>query len=131
MTVNDIRTFYIRNAENAIRRIKFYHETNRLNELKILRAIIFVLYNASIFELAYDDMKKIVELYLIITMINPDFKYPDMADGFFGFTNANTNENTAEEDLISIWPMEITLDPMTGQSGTGINVESILTWNIN
>lgn len=116
----------IRSVKNLIVRSKFDGDKNRFGDMDIIRAIMYCLNNATNFGVEYEEAKALLELYMLLIIYNDEFAMPE--SDMFTFINDDMNIST--EELINLYPIQVTVSNTTGEGAEGIEVDAYINWII-
>lgn len=126
MTINSMIIDVIKSVKNLIVRSKFDGDKNRFGDMDIIRAIMYCLNNATTFGVEYEEAKALLELYMLLIIYNDEFAMPE--SDMFTFINDNINIPT--EELINLYPIQVTVNNNTGVGTEGIEVDAYINWII-
>ena len=116
----------IKSVKNLIIRSKFDGDKNRFGDMDIIRAIMYCLNNATNFGVEYEEAKALLELYMLLIIYNDEFAMPE--SDMFTFINDDMNIST--EELINLYPIQVTVSNTTGVGTDDIEVDAYINWII-
>lgn len=126
MTINSMIIDVIRSVKNLIVRSKFDGDKNRFGDMDIVRAIMYCLNNATNFGVEYEEAKALLELYMLLIIYNDEFAMPE--SNMFTFINDDVNIPT--EELLNLYPIQVTVNNNTGVGTEDIEVDAYINWII-